>query len=309
MGWALMLLAGCAAPLGQQPAASNVIASASPRRSGGGNPGAATASGDARRSVTRGSDDTARLLDAGSDNTTRLRDAIQIALDSAQPASDPSDPFAADAAVYAPILPLQRSSVGEAVQGAAPASGDPAGASPAPAEALAGASPAPPAAALDTPRLPPESVQRVVRKSAGRFRECLQRGLESDPQRQGRVVVRFTIGADGRVSRAEEELATFPDRDARRCLLQRFFELQFPPPPEQSLTIRYPLRISNGAARPPDALRDARRTAEPPPPGFAEALRTGRRVSPPAPPTTASPPPREAAPKPCSDSDPLCAEL
>jgi hypothetical protein len=129
------------------------------------------------------------------------------------------------------------------------------------------------------------------------------------------VVVSFTIGSDGRVWRAEEELATFPDRDARRCLLQRFFELRFPEPPEQRLTIRYPLLITSGGSRPPEPLRDARRAAAPPPPGFAEAMRSGRRVSEAteAPareaPAREAPAPQTAPAKPCRDDDPMCPAL
>ena len=162
----------------------------------------------------------------------------------------------------------------------------------------------------DEPRLPPETVQRIVRQSAGRFRGCVRRGLRSDPRVQGRVVVRFTIGADGLVSRAEEELATLADRDARQCLLSGFFELRFPAPPSGSLRVRYTLTIAIGADRPPDELHQARRTAEPPPPGFEEALRAGHRVAPPdAPAPYVEPAPPPSPVRSCGDDDPMCGEL
>ena len=51
--------------------------------------------------------------------------------------------------------------------------------------------------------LPSEVVQRIVRQNYGRFRMCYEQGLGRNPNLQGRVAVRFVIGRDGAVSRAE----------------------------------------------------------------------------------------------------------
>jgi hypothetical protein len=162
-----------------------------------------------------------------------------------------------------------------------------------------------PEASADGSRLPPESIRRVVRLSAGRFRECHQQASLRN-RVHGRVLVRFDIGPDGRVWRAEEESATLPDREFRRCLLTRLFELEFPSPGRQNVTVRYPWAF--GAPHRLDTLPDADRTAEAPPPGFEEAMQSGVSVAPPLPPDP-EPPAQNARPTKCIAGDPMCSEL
>lgn len=157
-------------------------------------------------------------------------------------------------------------------------------------------------------RVPPETIQRTVRQSRGRFRECYQQALLRDAAAEGRVVVHFVIGTDGKVSRAEEESATLPDRPARECVLSRFFELAFTNPSGRRIDVRYPLRFSPDGAATSDELPSARRVAERPPPGFAEAMRSGRRVQP----TPKGSPPimvRVPAKSTCVAGDPMCSDL
>jgi hypothetical protein len=120
------------------------------------------------------------------------------------------------------------------------------------------------------------------------------------------VLVRFDIGPDGRVWRAEEESATLPDREFRQCLLTRLFELEFPSPGRQNVTVRYPWAF--GASARPDTLPDADRSAEEPPAGFEEAMQAGISVAPPLPPDP-KPPTRSARPTKCVAGDPMCSEL
>jgi hypothetical protein len=157
-------------------------------------------------------------------------------------------------------------------------------------------------------RLPPESIQRVVRASSGRFRRCYQRALTRDPNTDGHVVTLFVIGADGLVQLAQEERTTLSDRLVRECVQRAFFELQFPKPPGgQPITVIYPMRFGHGATPPLD-LPSASKSAEPPPPGFAERMRSGI----PVPPDPVVMPFEDAAPAPsssCTPGDPMCAEL
>jgi TonB family protein len=158
-------------------------------------------------------------------------------------------------------------------------------------------------------RLPPDSVRRVVRLAAGRFRNCYQDALRRAPKIQGRVVVRFVIGPDGAVSSAQEESATLADRIGRQCVLAAFFDLRFPIPPGQNITVSYPLLFSTASADEPVALHDARRVAEAPPPGFEAAFRAGRPVPGPAP--SQHQPTKEpaASASGCTAGDPMCPGL
>lgn len=159
-------------------------------------------------------------------------------------------------------------------------------------------------------RLPPESIQRVVQKNAGKFRDCYQRALLRSASTSGRVVVRFVIGPDGSVARAEEQSASLPDRTLRECVLRAFFELDFPNPNEQRIVVEYPLLFARDGKTPLGAIPSARQVAEPPPPGFADAMRAGRRAGPPPPivppfvPRT-----RGVNRSSCAAGDPMCSEL
>lgn len=157
-------------------------------------------------------------------------------------------------------------------------------------------------------RIPPETVQRVVRKAQGRFRDCYRQALLRNPALEGRMVVQLSIRADGRVARAEEAEAALADRALRSCLLERFFELEFPVAASPPRSVRYPLVLRRRGAGALDSQKDANRSAAPPPPGFAEAMARGQPVTPPAPePAPAEPAPR--VPSGCSEDDPMCEAL
>ncbi len=157
-------------------------------------------------------------------------------------------------------------------------------------------------------RLPPNAIRRVVRHQSGKFRRCYQEGVRRNRALAGRVVVQFAIGADGQVWRARESMATLPDREVRRCVLQAFFELTFPNPNRQTIYVEYPLQLSRETTRKLDVLADAARAAQAPPPGFAEAYLAGTPVTRPStePPTPTTPP--EPPPSACDPGDPLCAD-
>lgn len=172
----------------------------------------------------------------------------------------------------------------------------------------------PPAPPSDEPmgdseaRLPPESIQRVVRASSGRFRACYQRALVRDHTATGHVITFFVIGSDGLVDLVQEEQATLSDRAARECVQRAYFALHFPKPPGgRPITVLYPMRFGPGPSAPVD-LPHARRSAEAPPPGFAERFRSGV----PVPPEPIVIPFEDAAPPEpsrCASGDPMCSEL
>jgi hypothetical protein len=168
---------------------------------------------------------------------------------------------------------------------------------------------APEASSPSTARLPPESIRRVVQQSAARFRDCYRRSTRAS--RPGRVVVHFVIGLDGRVWRAEEESASFGDREARVCLVRGFFQLTFPKPGGQRVAVRYPLSFSRDHGAAAERLPAAQRAAEPPPPGFAEAMQAGRPLVQPLPSLEAprTPHPGGSRESVCIAGDPLCDEL
>ena len=93
-----------------------------------------------------------------------------------------------------------------------------------------GARPDGPAARSVHSRVPPQAIRRIVRQQTGRFRQCYLEGMPRAAGLEGRVMIEFEIGSDGRVWRTRESAATLPDREVRRCLLRSMFELTFPNP-------------------------------------------------------------------------------
>ena len=94
--------------------------------------------------------------------------------------------------------------------------------------------------------LPPEVVQRIVRQNYGRFRQCYENGLRSNPNLTGRVSARFVIGREGSVTNAANGGSDMPDSSVVSCVIQTFYGLSFPTPENGIVTVTYPIMFSPG---------------------------------------------------------------
>jgi hypothetical protein len=99
-----------------------------------------------------------------------------------------------------------------------------------------------------TGRLPPETVQRIVRQSFGRFRLCYEEGLRTNPGLEGRVVVKFVIDRAGGVSVAQDGGSDLREESVVSCVVRSFQALSFPQPEGGVVVVRYPLVLSPGGA-------------------------------------------------------------
>lgn len=90
-------------------------------------------------------------------------------------------------------------------------------------------------------RVPPEVIQRIVRLNFGMMRACYQDGLRRNPKLEGRVIVRFVIGRDGRVARAVDGGSEIKDAKAIACVVEAFSRLEFPQPEGGIVTVAYPI--------------------------------------------------------------------
>jgi hypothetical protein len=99
-------------------------------------------------------------------------------------------------------------------------------------------------APASTGRLAPEIIQRIVRGSFSKYRACYEASLGKDPDLRGRVSVRFVIGTDGKVARAEDAGSDLRDRGVVQCVLKAFTSLSFPSPEGGTVTVVYPLQLS-----------------------------------------------------------------
>ncbi len=93
-------------------------------------------------------------------------------------------------------------------------------------------------------RLPPEVIQRIVRQNFGRFRNCYESSLRTNPSLTGRVAVKFVIGRDGSVMMASDGGSDLPDQGVVQCVTRGFQNLSFPSPEGGVVTVVYPLVFS-----------------------------------------------------------------
>lgn len=91
-------------------------------------------------------------------------------------------------------------------------------------------------------KLAPDVIQRVVRKSFGRYRACYENGLRSDPKLAGKVTVNFVIGSNGAVSSASGS-GNLPSA-VTSCVTSAFRGLSFPQPEGGSVKVSYPIAFS-----------------------------------------------------------------
>ena len=89
-------------------------------------------------------------------------------------------------------------------------------------------------------RLPPETIQRIVRQSFGRFRACYEDGLVRNPALGGRVEMKFVIDRTGAVANATAN-GSFADGKVTSCLTRAYEAMTFPEPEGGIVTVVYPL--------------------------------------------------------------------
>jgi hypothetical protein len=93
-------------------------------------------------------------------------------------------------------------------------------------------------------RLPPQTIQRIVRQNFGRFRICYEKGLTQNPNLQGRVQVRFMIDRSGMVSNVMNSGSALPNSEVVSCVVHAFYGLSFPKPDMGSVQVSYPIMFN-----------------------------------------------------------------
>jgi hypothetical protein len=93
--------------------------------------------------------------------------------------------------------------------------------------------------------IPADVIQRIVRQNFGRFRQCYEIGLRSNPNLEGRVTARFVIGRDGAVSNVSSG-GDLPDAQVKSCVASAFYGLSFPAPDGGIIAVTYPIMLTPG---------------------------------------------------------------
>lgn len=94
-------------------------------------------------------------------------------------------------------------------------------------------------------RLPPETIQRVLRQNFGAFRLCYQHAAQNDLSLTGTVRVRFSIEPDGGVTHAAVDRGSTLTQSALvACLAGRLSRIQFPAPQGGRMDLVVPLTFT-----------------------------------------------------------------
>src|SRR5262249_44867015 len=82
------------------------------------------------------------------------------------------------------------------------------------------------------------AIRSTMRAGAGSFRSCYERLLARNPRLSAKVIVKFTIGADGHVTDADVRGSATPE--LKRCIKAAMKRIVFPPTHEP-VKVVYPL--------------------------------------------------------------------
>lgn len=88
-------------------------------------------------------------------------------------------------------------------------------------------------------------IDAVIRDGGGDIAQCHQRAVKRGTGPTGRVVIKFTIAATGRVSRAQVKSTTADDAELGVCVARVFEEMEFPQPVGGGIVIAsYPFEFT-----------------------------------------------------------------
>ena len=80
-------------------------------------------------------------------------------------------------------------------------------------------------------------------------RQCYQQGLNSRPDLQGRVAIRFAVGPSGQVAQAITAQSDIGAHDVERCIAAAVRRWTFPAPPGGGIVlVTYPFVFSTSGS-------------------------------------------------------------
>ena len=91
-----------------------------------------------------------------------------------------------------------------------------------------------------------EDISDAVNAEKHRIKLCYDAGLSLDPALSGRVEVKFVIGPDGLVSRAELFESTIESAVVEDCIVDAIADIEFPPPEGGGIVVvQYPFVLAS----------------------------------------------------------------
>jgi len=115
-----------------------------------------------------------------------------------------------------------------------------------------------------------EPIRRVIRRHLNEVRYCYQRELQTKPGLAGRVVLQFTIGAEGQVVASAVQQSSLGNAAAEQCIASAVRRWTFPRPPGGGIVIvTYPFDLRAPGGPEPAPLPRTEPAALPPVPAAA----------------------------------------
>ena len=101
--------------------------------------------------------------------------------------------------------------------------------------------------------LPPELIQRVIRRNMNRIKDCYEQELAKTPELKGRLSVRFLIGRNGSVMSINVASADPPMQSVAGCTVRILRTLHFPEPNGGVVSVTYPFIFRSDTGTTPSA--------------------------------------------------------
>lgn len=95
-------------------------------------------------------------------------------------------------------------------------------------------------------RVDKAAVEDLFRKRLSAIRTCYEKRLRVNPDIEGKVVIRFTIGRAGTITQIEVIENTTGDPEVGTCIVQKVRMWRFTPPEEGEVTFSYPFLLHKG---------------------------------------------------------------
>jgi len=91
------------------------------------------------------------------------------------------------------------------------------------------------------------AIRNIIHAHLRELRFCYESQLQKYPKLAGKLVVKFTLAADGHITRIELTEDTIGQANVGSCVLTRFQRWQFPATSSGEVTVSYPLTFASGS--------------------------------------------------------------
>jgi hypothetical protein len=95
--------------------------------------------------------------------------------------------------------------------------------------------------------LDPEIIRRIVREHAGQIRYCYEQELNRTPGLAGKVIMKWVISGEGKVTSAQKESSEMKNANVENCMASRIKTWVFPKPKGGGIVlVSYPFVFKQG---------------------------------------------------------------